>query len=122
MKRLQIFQSRFVCTVDALTTGNHLSFFYEFSCLLRYNFLFSNVAFAGNYRNQILISKHVIKGGDDTWNSISRNKQRALWVDAIHEINKKFMIIANSASRPLSGQVTFVICCLLNLSVDFIIT
>ncbi|XP_065029568.1 SH2 domain-containing protein A-like isoform X1 [Musa acuminata AAA Group] len=57
-----------------------------------------------HHRNQILVSKHLVQEGDDTWNSISRKNQRALWMDAISEINNKFMMVANSASRPLSGQ------------------
>ncbi|WOL16681.1 hypothetical protein Cni_G25469 [Canna indica] len=57
-----------------------------------------------HHRNQILISKQLVQEGDETWISISRNKQRALWIDTIPEINKKFVTIANSSSRPLSGQ------------------
>ncbi|KAG6512135.1 hypothetical protein ZIOFF_030230 [Zingiber officinale] len=57
-----------------------------------------------HHRSQILISKQLLQEGDDSWNTISQNKQHALWISTIPELNKRFTSIANSTSRPLSAQ------------------
>jgi len=56
-------------------------------------------------RNQILMSKRLLREGADTWSMISKNNERALWSSAIPGIITKFMDIAHSASRGLSEQV-----------------
>lgn len=67
--------------------------------------VFCNLFFPS--RNQILMSKRLLREGADTWNMISKNNERALWSSAIPEIITKFMNIAHSVSRGLSEQVEF---------------
>ncbi|OQU93189.1 hypothetical protein SORBI_3001G496600 [Sorghum bicolor] len=57
-----------------------------------------------HHRNQILMSKRLLREGADTWNMISKNNERALWSSAIPEIITKFTNIAHSVSRGLSEQ------------------
>ncbi|XP_020578079.1 uncharacterized protein LOC110023151 isoform X2 [Phalaenopsis equestris] len=57
-----------------------------------------------HHRYPILISKQLIKEGNDTWNSICQNGNRALWMTATPEINKRFMSISRSTTRGLSEK------------------
>ncbi|ONL93856.1 SH2 domain protein B [Zea mays] len=57
-----------------------------------------------HHRNQILMSKRLLREGADTWNMISKNNERALWSSAIPEIITKFTNIAHSVRRGLSEQ------------------
>lgn len=56
-----------------------------------------------HHRHQILISRQLVQDATDTWNLISQNSHRAIWTEAVPEINKKFTSIANS-TRVLSGK------------------
>ncbi|CAL4915653.1 unnamed protein product [Urochloa decumbens] len=57
-----------------------------------------------HHRNQILISKRLLRDGADAWSMISKNNERALWSYAIPGIITKFMDIAHSVNRGLSEQ------------------
>ncbi|XP_066358137.1 SH2 domain-containing protein A-like [Miscanthus floridulus] len=57
-----------------------------------------------HHRNQILMSKRLLREGADTWNMISKNNEHALWSSAIPEIITKFTNIAHSVSRGLLEQ------------------
>ncbi|CAN6324512.1 unnamed protein product [Urochloa humidicola] len=57
-----------------------------------------------HHRNQILMSKRLLRDGADTWSMISKNNERALWSSAIPGIITKFTDIAHSVNRGLSEQ------------------
>ncbi|KAL6905363.1 hypothetical protein ACP4OV_002964 [Aristida adscensionis] len=57
-----------------------------------------------HHRNQILMSKRLLREGAETWSVISKNNERALWSSAIPEIITRFMGIAHSTNRGLSEQ------------------
>ncbi|KAJ1296187.1 hypothetical protein BS78_01G280200 [Paspalum vaginatum] len=57
-----------------------------------------------HHRNQILMSKRLLREGADTWSMISKNNERALWSSAIPEIITKFADISHSVNRGLSEQ------------------
>ncbi|PAN48377.1 hypothetical protein PAHAL_9G378600 [Panicum hallii] len=57
-----------------------------------------------HHRNQILMSKRLLREGADTWSMISKNNERALWSSAVPGIITKFMDIAHSVNRGLSEQ------------------
>ncbi|KAL6641487.1 hypothetical protein ACP70R_019668 [Stipagrostis hirtigluma subsp. patula] len=57
-----------------------------------------------HHRNQILMSKQLLREGADAWSMISKNNERALWSSAIPEIITKFMGISHSTNRGLSEQ------------------
>ncbi|CAN6300078.1 unnamed protein product [Urochloa humidicola] len=57
-----------------------------------------------HHRNQILMSKRLLRDGADTWSMISKNNERALWSSAIPGIITKFIDIAHSVNRGLSEQ------------------
>lgn len=56
-----------------------------------------------HHRYPILMSKQLIQEGINTWNLICQNGNRALWMTATPEINKRFMSISRS-TRGLSGK------------------
>ncbi|PKA58875.1 hypothetical protein AXF42_Ash000968 [Apostasia shenzhenica] len=57
-----------------------------------------------HHRYSILISKQLVHEGNDTWDSISKNGNQALWLTAAPEINKRFMSISRSITRGLSAK------------------
>lgn len=57
-----------------------------------------------HHRNQILMSKRLLRAGADTWSMISKSNDRALWSSAIPEIITKFTDISHSLNRGLSEQ------------------
>ncbi|TKV94830.1 hypothetical protein SEVIR_9G321800v4 [Setaria viridis] len=57
-----------------------------------------------HHRNQILMSKRLLREGADTWSMISKNNERALWSSAIPGIITKFTDISHSVNRGLSEQ------------------
>ncbi|XP_062201325.1 SH2 domain-containing protein A-like isoform X2 [Phragmites australis] len=57
-----------------------------------------------HHRNQILMSKRLLREGANTWSMISKNNERALWSSAIPEVITKFMDISHSTFRGLSER------------------
>ncbi|XP_020683179.1 SH2 domain-containing protein A isoform X1 [Dendrobium catenatum] len=57
-----------------------------------------------HHRYPILISKKLVQEGNDTWNSICQNGNRALWITATVELNKRFMSISRSTTHGLSEK------------------
>lgn len=56
-----------------------------------------------HHKYQIMLAKKLCQEGSDLWNSISRNNGYAFWMEAVPEIERKFLEISG-ATRGLSQQ------------------